>query len=497
MASIEPVYIVRMGRVSYRHALRLMRRVAEARKRDEIGDTLLLVEHPPVVTLGCGGGAEDLCASLSHLRRLGIEVVETDRGGRVTYHGPGQLVAYPVMKLPDRDLHGYLWRLEQVVLELLWAWDIAGDRIERYPGIWIGRDKIAAIGIAARDWTTSHGVALNVDPNMAHFGLIVPCGLPDLGVTSMRAVLGRTVEMEAVELSFAAAFAHVFGREVEPRSAPGPWLIVPAPQEAAARVEALVDDLNLRTVCQEAACPNLGDCWAKGTATFMLLGAVCTRHCRFCNVTAGRPSPPDSSEPSRVAEAAARLGLRHVVVTSVARDDLPDGGAKQFAATIRAARHRLPRATIEVLVPDFGGSLAALETVAAARPDVFNHNVETVERLSDSVRARARYRRSLQVLAWAKKRGLTTKSGLMVGLGETCGEVIDTMRDLRHGGCDVLTIGQYLQPTPRQLEVVEHVHPTVFAWYREMAESMGFLSVASAPLVRSSYCAGEGLARCN
>jgi len=189
------------------------------------------------------------------------------------------------------------------------------------------------------------------------------------------------------------------------------------------------------------------------------------------------------------------LGLRHVVITSVARDDLADGGASQFAATILAIRHRLPEATIEVLVPDFGGSLLALETVAEANPDLFNHNVETVERLSVMVRPRADYRRSLGVLAWASRRGLATKSGLMLGLGETCGEVIETMRDLRRAGCDLLTIGQYLQPTPAQLEVVDHIHPTLFDWYREIAESMGFKGVASAPLVRSSYHAAEMLGR--
>jgi lipoic acid synthetase len=219
----------------------------------------------------------------------------------------------------------------------------------------------------------------------------------------------------------------------------------------------------------------------------MLLGDVCTRHCRFCNVTLGRPLPPDPDEPFHVAEAASRLGLQHVVLTSVTRDDLPDGGAGQFALTIRAIRNRLPGATVEVLVPDFNGSLAALGTVADAQPDVFNHNVETVERLSGRVRAKAEYRRSLAVLAWAKQRGLTTKSGLMVGLGETCGEVIEAMRDLRRAGCDILTIGQYLQPTIHQLEVADHVHPVVFAWYRDVGQALGFQTVLADPLVRSSY----------
>lgn len=487
LSTSKPIHLIRMGQVPYRQALSLMQRLAEARRREETGDTLLLVEHPPVITLGCAGGREDLLAPPHYLHRLGMEVVQTDRGGRATYHGPGQLVAYPILKLPNDELHGYLWRLEQVALEVLTEWDIAAGRVERYPGIWVGRDKIAAVGVAVQDRVTTHGLALNVDPNLAHFGLIVPCGLTERGVTSIRAVLGHPVPMDAVERAFVSAFSRVFERPVSTSQGPGLWLVAPAPQERTARVAQTIADLSLHTVCQEAACPNIGECWARGTATFLLLGDICTRHCRFCNVTSGRPLPPDSQEPLRVAEAAARLGLRHVVLTSVSRDDLSDGGAGQFALTIKALRHRLPAATIEVLVPDFSGSLSALETVAAAGPDVLNHNVETVERLSARVRAKADYGRSLAVLTWAKQRGLTTKSGLMVGLGETCAEVMQTMRDLRRARCDILTIGQYLQPTSRQLPVVDHVHPAVFAWYREVALSMGFHAVEAAPLVRSSY----------
>jgi lipoic acid synthetase len=480
-----------MGRVPYRYALRLMQRLADARRRDDLGDALLLGEHPPVITLGCAGRSEDLRVSSEYLRQLGLEVVPTERGGRATYHGPGQLVAYPILKLPDDDLHGYLGRLEQVVLELLAKWGIGAERVERHPGLWIGRDKIAAVGVAMQDRVTMHGLALNIDPNLAHFQLIVPCGLNNRGVTSMRAILGRPVAMEAVEGSFAGAFSHVFEREVAPRRVPGPWLVAPAPQEAAAGVAQLVSDLSLHTVCQEAACPNIGECWARGTAAFMLLGRVCTRRCGFCHVTPGRPLPPDPDEPFHVAEAAARLGLHHIVLTSVARDDLPDGGASQFTLAIQAIRRYFPGTTVEVLVPDFNGSLSALATVVAAQPDVFNHNVETVERLSDRVRAKAEYRRSLAVLAWAKQHGLTTKSGLMVGLGETCGEVIETMRDLRRAGCDLLTIGQYLQPTSQQVEVADHVHPVVFAWYREVGQALGFQMVMADPLVRSSYRAAE------
>ena len=480
-----------MGRVSYRHALHLMQRMRDARRRGDMGDTLLLVEHPPVLTLGCAGGNEDVRVSPDYLRQYGIEVVPTERGGRATYHGPGQLVVYPILQLPDDNLHEYLWRLEDVVLKVLSEWGIAAARVERHPGVWIGRDKIAAVGVAVQDGVTTHGLALNVDPDMAHFQMIVPCGLHTWGVTSMRTTLKQPVAMAAVEHSLIAAFGRVFEHPVGPRTTPGPWLVAPAPQEETAAIEALVTDLKLHTVCQEAACPNIGECWARGTATFMLLGDVCTRHCRFCNVQPGRPLPPDPEEPSRIADAAARLSLRHVVLTSVTRDDLADGGAGHFALTVRAIRHRLPGATVEVLVPDFKGSLAALDTIAAVAPDVFNHNVETVEGLSDVVRSKAGYHRSLAVLTWAAQRGLFTKSGLMVGLGETCGDVIKTMRDLRRAGCAILTIGQYLQPTPRQLPVAEYVHPVIFEWYREIGRSMGFQNVVAGPLVRSSYRADD------
>ncbi|MFQ6058966.1 MAG: lipoyl synthase, partial [Anaerolineae bacterium] len=417
---------------------------------------------------------------------------QTERGGRATYHGPGQLVAYPILKLPDGDLHGYLWRLEQVAIHLLAAYGIRAQRLERHPGVWVNGDKIAAVGVAVRDGVTTHGLALNVDPPLEHFSLIVPCGLADKGITSMRRELGREVPFAAVEEGFVSAFARVFGVEVEYGVQDAPWLVVRAPQgEGVEALDALLADLGLHTVCQEALCPNIGDCWRSGTATFMILGDICTRHCRFCAVRAGRPLPPDPGEPERVAEAAARLGLQHVVITSVARDDLPDGGASHFAATIKALRRHCPGALVEVLVPDFGGSLAALQVVIAAGPDILNHNLETVPRLYRRVQPRAAYQRSLGLLAWAKDAGLTTKSGLMLGLGETRAEVLETMRHLRRARCDILTLGQYLQPSPRHLDVVEYITPEEFDWYREVGEEMGFLAVASAPLVRSSYQAKE------
>jgi len=247
--------------------------------------------------------------------------------------------------------------------------------------------------------------------------------------------------------------------------------------------------LGLHTVCQEARCPNIGECWGHRTATFMLLGDTCTRNCGFCAVTHGRPLAVDAGEPLRVAEAVARLGLRHVVVTSVNRDDLPDGGAAHFAATARALRRLLPACRIEVLVPDFQGNLASVAEVVASPIDVFNHNLETVPRLYRRVRAGARYERSLAVLRAAREGqgGLLTKSGLMLGLGETEEELLRVFSDLRAIGCDILTLGQYLRPSRDHLPVERYVPPEEFTDLRAEALALGFRHVEAGPLVRSSY----------
>ena len=252
-------------------------------------------------------------------------------------------------------------------------------------------------------------------------------------------------------------------------------------------------ELGLHTVCESARCPNIGECFKKPTATFMILGDVCTRKCRFCSVGKGAPGPVDPAEPGNIAEAARRLGLRHAVITSVTRDDLPDGGAGQFADVVRALRESFPEMVVEVLTPDFGGSEKDLATVMGAGPHIFNHNLETVPRLYPKVRPQAVFARSLEVLRMAKEMspGSYTKSGLMAGLGEEFAEVLDVMRELRGAGCDLLTIGQYLRPMKENLEVAEYVLPEVFEKYREAALGMGFVSAACAPFVRSSYNAEE------
>jgi len=257
--------------------------------------------------------------------------------------------------------------------------------------------------------------------------------------------------------------------------------------------KALVSDLRLHTVCESAQCPNRWECWSQGTATFMIAGDRCTRACGFCAVTTAKPFALEHDEPQRVAEAVMRMKLKHVVITAVARDDVPDGGALHFARTIEAIRERDASIIIEVLVPDFNGKDDSLRTVLEAAPHIFNHNLETVERLTPVVRSRAKYKLSLEFLARAKelRPDITTKSGIMLGLGETETEVFQAMDDLREHGVEVLTMGQYLRPTPQHLPVVEYIRPEVFNLYGDIARNKGFTHVASGPLVRSSYHAAD------
>ena len=277
----------------------------------------------------------------------------------------------------------------------------------------------------------------------------------------------------------------------KPRRRLPPWLKRPLPTRGMLDTRKLVNGLKLNTVCVEAKCPNLTECWSRGTATFMILGDLCTRRCNFCAVSTRKPLPPEEDEPQRLAEAAAHLNLRHIVITSVARDDLPDEGAGHFARCITATRARLPEATIEVLVPDFHARPELIRIVCAARPEVYNHNVETVARQQKRLRPGARYERSLDVLRIAKELApdRKTKSGLMVGVGETREELAETMRDMRGVGCDLLTIGQYLRPSDRQVPVEKFYRPEEFEELADIARELGFEGVASGPFVRSSYFA--------
>ncbi|MHB8928696.1 MAG: lipoyl synthase [Bacillota bacterium] len=287
-----------------------------------------------------------------------------------------------------------------------------------------------------------------------------------------------------------------FPERVDPAREWPDWLVVRIPADGSAdSVDGLLRDLSLHTVCEEASCPNIWECYNHRTSTFLIMGDTCTRHCAFCGVRHVAPrtpaAPVDPDEPAHVAEAARRLGLKHVVITSVTRDDLSDGGAGIFAACVDEIRRVMPGATVEVLVPDFRGDRAALDKVLAAAPDVFNHNIETVPRLYSKVRPQAEYRRSLDALAAAAAAGLTVKSGLMLGLGETTAEVGAVLRDLHQAGCRLVTIGQYLRPSPHQLPVARFVPPEEFTELEKKALALGFTGVASGPLVRSSYRAAE------
>ncbi len=481
--------VVDLGLLDYDNCLNLQQDMVLERIADKIPDRLLLVSHPSVISIGKSGGANDLLVSSEELHKRDIRVVETDRGGKTTFHGPGQLVVYPVLKLKDRDIHSYVRDLLQVVLSVLEEYGVKGELRPGTPGVWVGERKIASIGISVRKWVAYHGIALNVSPELSNFDLFVPCGTPGQPVTSMERELGRPLNLHEVGERFTKHFKAAFGYRTKEASRYPDWLRVrdPGGKAASAQVEKLMGDLKLETVCQSARCPNIGECFSRGTATFLILGRYCTRNCRFCAVEHGNPDLPDPLEPERVASAVRSLSLTHAVITSVTRDDLADGGARHYAETIVAIRHASDRTAIEVLVPDFQGDQRAIAEVCAMNPEVFNHNMETVRRLSPLVRPEADYHRSLRVLTQASQSGLAVKSGLMLGLGETEDEMKETLTDLLEAGCRQLTLGQYLPPSRNHFPVSRYLHPEEFERWAAAAGSMGFHNVAAAPLVRSSY----------
>jgi lipoic acid synthetase len=525
-----------LGTVPYHEASTLQHALA-ARAAD---DYLLVLQHPHTYTLGAHADERHVLVDPS---AVGAVLERTDRGGDVTYHGPGQLVAYPIVTVPDDPASGpaHVHRLEQVVIATLADLGLSGATTEdEYPGVWLqagspNARKIAAIGVRTLRTgpgrrRTLHGVALNVTSDLAMFGHIVPCGIADRGVTSLRAE-GIDVPYGAVVDAFIARASAVFGAgSVErydvlqgPADLPGvsavgerpllrrlrqagvapeegldigqrkpEWIRVPVRIGKGYReLGSTVHDLGLVTVCEEAGCPNIYECWADGTATFMINGERCTRACGFCQVDTRHPLPLSPNEPERVAQAVERMRLGHAVVTCVARDDLPDGGAGAMAETIRAIRSRTPETTVEVLISDCRGDAASLDAIFEARPDVLNHNIETVARLQRAVRPSAGYARSLAVLARAGQVGLMTKSGLMVGLGEREDEVVATMADLRGVGVSIVTIGQYLRPSRNHLPVSRYWAPEEFDRLREAGSALGVAHVEASPLTRSSYHARE------
>ncbi len=560
-----------LGRVPYREAWALQR--ALCRRTED--DYLLLLEHPDVYTLGVRADPANV---LIDPASVGADVVRTDRGGDVTYHGPGQLVGYPILSVPRNPASGpaHVHQVEQVVIDALVALGIPAGTVGRlagYPGVWVGIDgtgpggsgtgaprKICAIGVRASRGRTMHGFALNVRPDLGMFEHIVPCGIADKAVTSLFAEGIGTTMAEVVDGVVAAAasrwapaggtpeFQRVvdgagagpansdlpaapssqqIGQDqpdpvavpvslghrptgersldrrlrrsgVDPaaglplRQRKPPWLRVPVAMGTGYReLRHDLRHLDLVTVCEEAGCPNIYECWADGTATFMINGSRCTRACGFCQVDTRHPLPLDAEEPNRVARAVARMGLAHAVVTCVARDDLADGGAAAFAETIGAIRSARPGTTVEVLISDCKGDDTSLQTIFSARPDVLNHNIETVARLQRAVRPSAGYARSLSVLARAAEAGLTVKSGLILGMGERDEEVLATLADLRAVGVDIVTMGQYLRPSENHLPVARWWRPEEFDTLQRVGMAMGFAHVQASPLTRSSYHARE------
>ncbi len=541
MSRRRPLRVRWLGRVPFGDA-HVLQRALHERSED---DHLLLLEHPHVYTLGVRGRQEHVLAPPDE---VGAELVWTDRGGDVTYHGPGQLVGYPILSVPVAPgaTPGHVHGVEQVVIDALADLGLPGaSRLGGYPGVWVGERKICAVGVRLTRGRSMHGFALNVDPDLSMFSRIVPCGIPGRGVTSlaaegvastMRDVVdavarraaerwgGAGVERQDVawrvrseDLSAftkgavppSAAPVRLVGRLAEAGVAPGDglaaearkpeWLRVKADMGSRFRdLKATMRSLELNTVCEEAGCPNIFECWADGTATFMINGDRCTRACGFCLVDTRHPEALDQGEPERVAEAVARMGLDHAVVTAVARDDLPDGGAAAFAATVAAIHRRCPDTAVEVLIPDCKGDAESLGTIFAAGPEVLNHNLETVARLQRAVRPSASYARSLSVLARAKAAGLVTKSGVILGMGETEDEVLGALGDLRAVGVDIVTMGQYLRPTSSHLPVARWWRPEEFARLREAGSEMGFAHIEASPLTRSSYhakAAGQAVRR--
>jgi lipoic acid synthetase len=519
------------------------------------GQHLLLLEHPHVFT---HGARTDLDTNLRcDPLAVDAELVPVKRGGDITYHGPGQLVGYPILDVDNRlGAATHVCGVEGLVIDALAELGLSNaGRLPGFAGVWLDDPddpdvvprKICAIGVRLRNGRTMHGFALNVSTDMRYLREhIVPCGIADRPVTSLAEegidasmqevvdVVARLAarrwadgEIERQDIAWArpadgrdlSAFsrgegpgspirpARAASRSVGRLEAAGvtggltierrkpEWLRPKVSLgDEALQLRKTVRSLDLVTVCEDAGCPNLSECWSDGIATFMVLGERCTRACGFCLVDTRHPLAPPVDEPERVAEAIERLGLDHAVLTMVARDDLADGGMGHVGACVAAIRARCPETRIETLISDAKGDDVSLDAMFAARPDVLNHNVETVARLQRAVRPSAGYARSLSVLARAKEAGLIVKTGFMVGLGETDDEIVGCLADIAGIGVDIVTIGQYLRPTSNHLPVARYCEPCEFDRWKRIGESMGIAHVQSSPLTRSSYHAKSAAA---
>jgi lipoic acid synthetase len=508
-----PLRVVDCGLANYQEVLQQQHELHEKRRQSEIPNTVLIVEHPPVITLGARQNANKLLVERDELASRGIDVVDIRRGGGATAHNPGQLVFYPILHLEELGLgiNEYIRELEAVGAELLAQLGVQGQRRTGLPGLWVLQEnsklktqnsklrKIASVGVRVSKGVTYHGMAINIQNDLSIFDSMVPCGLAGVEMTSVLKETGKQRSMSELKEKLSQSLVRHFSTNHErrvtsdgQRKLPA-WLRRPLPAgEGFARTEKVLTSLGLATICNNANCPNRGECWSRGTATVLILGSVCTRNCKFCSVATGKPLPPDPAEPARAAEMAEQLNLKYLVITSVNRDDLPDGGAAHFLASINEVRKRCPDMKFEILTPDFRNCQEkALQTLQAALPFVFAHNVETVPALYPIARVGGNYQRSLNLLRLAKEYygNIVTKSSIMLGLGETDAEVEQVLKDLREVGCDRITIGQYLKPSKDSLDVVEYVIPAKFDFWRQEATQLGFSWVISSPFARSSYFA--------
>ena len=495
----SPLNILVMGPTDYSHVLDMQLQMVEQRQQEKIPNTVLIVEHTPVITLGARQTANRLLTPRIDLEQRQINVIDIRRGGGATAHNPGQLVFYPIVNLKqlNLDVGEYIRTLEDIGIELLEQLGVQSQRRQGFPGLWVDDKKIASIGVHIARFVTYHGMAINIQNDLSIFDSIIPCGLDGVKMTSVLEQTGKQFSMPLLKGKLSQLLISRFSgmpRQQTIRRLPR-WLHRPLPAGAAyANTSDVLKSLSMETICVNANCPNRGECWQRGTATVLILGNICTRNCKFCSVPKGKPQPPDPEEPMRLAQMTRELGLKYLVITSVDRDDLPDGGASHFRDCIATVRQNCHDTKFEILTPDFRNCQPnAIEILRDALPFVFAHNIETVPSLYKIARTGGNYKESLNLLKLAKENfpEVQTKSSIMLGLGETEAEVEQVLQDLRSVGCDRITIGQYLKPAKDSLPVIEYVTPEKFDSWKQKAIDLGFSWVLSSPFTRSSYFAEQ------
>ena len=532
-----------LGNLPYSEALILQKGLKESVSEEyNPYDYLLLLEHNNVITIGRTGDPNNLLLNSNELQEKGIEFFETDRGGDVTFHGKGQLIGYPIIRLQDpKKVIPFVRSLEETIIKTLNSFNIDAFSKDDDTGVWTQKGKIASIGVKVSKWTTYHGFSLNIFDKLEGFDLINPCGNQDEKIAAVHS-FNSEISFDDVVSKITETFSVEFGYEdvgiqmsqftpnqlkkhkkheidemldegvfqknnnIVPITIKGllpdepqrpEWMKVKANLGKDYRdLKNLISEKKLNTVCEEASCPNIYECWSMGTATFMIMGDTCTRACGFCDVNTGKPCDLDDLEPLRVAESVQTMELTHAVITSVNRDDLPDGGSAFFAKTIHEVKRLNPSTSVEVLIPDFKGDRDAIDNIIEASPEVLNHNLETVPRLQREIRTAASYGRSLSLLQYAKDSAFLgkTKTGLIVGMGEEFEEVIAVLEDLSQINVDIVTIGQYLRPTAKHRPIHRYVDKEEFIQYKSIGESFGIPHIESGPLVRSSYHAKDSFA---